>query len=376
MTAEPAFLVAAVRRFLHADAPLSEPKNIDWDILLRLASDHAVTPMLYSVLRDVPLPERIATELRSAFETSVQWSMAQSGELAGLAALLAEHEVPFIALKGPLLSRYLYGELTARSSGDIDLLVKPDHVLRIRDLLASRGYRVANTLHWSSDSAYLRSRENEISFESPSGVSIDVHWRILPGYFASPFDGLDVWETSQTVMLAGRQIQTLSPEHLLILICSHSAKHAFERLGWICDISRFLIVTPNLNWSAIVNQAERTRTLRQLSIGVALAADVLGAPRPRQLTEDPAVTNLAHSVQDRLFAGNARRVSALELTRFCVELLDNGPHRFRFLTGHYLTPSEAEYKVLSLPPSLYFLYYPYRPVRLFAKHVLRRVIRS
>ena len=153
MTAEPAFLVAAVRRFLHADAPLSEPKNIDWDILLRLASDHAVTPMLYSVLRDVPLPERIATELRSAFETSVQWSMAQSGELAGLAALLAEHEVPFIALKGPLLSRYLYGELTARSSGDIDLLVKPDHVLRIRDLLASRGYRVANTLHWRSDSA-------------------------------------------------------------------------------------------------------------------------------------------------------------------------------------------------------------------------------
>src|SRR5436190_613938 len=109
--------------------------------------------MLYSVLRDVPLPERIATELRSAFETSV-------------------------------------------------------------------------------------------------------HWSILPGYFASPFDGLDVWETSQTVMLAGRQIQTLSPEHLLILICSHSAKHAFERLGWICDISRFLIVTPNLNWSAIVNQAE------------------------------------------------------------------------------------------------------------------------
>src|SRR5437016_2947007 len=239
VTREPAFLVAAVRRFLHPDAALPEAKTIDWNILLRLASDHAVTPILYSVFRDVPLPDGIATELRSAFESSVQWSMAQSGELARLAALLDQHGVPFIALKGPLLSHYLYGELTTRSSGDIDLLVNRNDVLRTRELLAPRGYRIANTLHWNSDSACLRSRENEISFESPSGVSVDVHWRILPGYFASPFDGLDVWEASKAMTLAGRQVRTLSPEHLLILICSHSAKHAFERLGWICDIARF-----------------------------------------------------------------------------------------------------------------------------------------
>jgi len=59
------------------------------------------------------------------------------------------------SLKGPLLSWYLYGELGARSSGDIDLLVKPGDLLRIRDLLLSRGFRVANTLHlgWICDMA-------------------------------------------------------------------------------------------------------------------------------------------------------------------------------------------------------------------------------
>ncbi len=128
--------------------------------------------------------------------------------------------------------------------------------------------------------------------------------------------------------LAGRQVLTLAPEHLLLLICSHSAKHGFERLGWICDIARFLIVSENLVWPAAVAQARRTRTLRQFSTGIRLAVDLLRAPVPEVLPED-------------------------------------------HLTGHYLTPSEAEYKVLHLPPSMYFLYYPFRPARLLTKHVLR-----
>ena len=372
MRGEPTFLVAAVRRFLHPDTPLPDPGNIDWSALVRLASAHAVTPMLYAALREVSMPDAIAAELRSGYESSVQRSLAQSGELARLSGLLEKHGIPVITVKGPLLSRYLYNNLSARSSGDIDLLARPEDVLRIRDVLVPRQYRVANTLHWNSDSAYLRSRENEISFASPSGVSIDVHWRLLPRYFASPFDDLDVWKSVRTAMLAGRQIRTLAPEHVLLLICSHSAKHAFERLGWICDIARFLTVTPDLDWPAIMGQAARTRTLRQVSLGVRLAADVLGAPLPAGLPEDPAVTRLAGLVRDRLLGGVATPTPARDLTRFCLGLVENSRHRLRFLTGHYLTPSEAEHMVLRLPPSLYFLYYPFRPARLFAKHVLGR----
>ena len=372
MRAEPTFLVAAVRRFLHPDTALTDPGNIDWSALVRLASAHAVTPMLYAALREVSMPDAIAAELRSGYESSVQRSLAQSGELARLSALLEKHGIPVITVKGPLLSRYLYNNLSARSSSDIDLLARPEDVLRIRDVLVPRQYRVANTLHWNSDSAYLRSRENEISFASPSGVSIDVHWRLLPRYFASPFDDLDVWRSVRTAMLAGRQIRTLAPEHVLLLICSHSAKHAFERLGWICDIARFLTVTPDLDWPAVIAQAARTRTLRQVSLGVRLAADVLGAPLPAGLPEDPAVARLAGLVRDRLLGGVATPTPARDLTRFCLGLVENSRHRLRFLTGHYLTPSEAEHMVLRLPPSLYFLYYPFRPARLFAKHVLGR----
>ena len=84
--------------------------------------------------------------------------------------------------------------------------------------------------------------------------------------------------------------------------------------------------------------------------------------------------HLADVVKDRFLSGVTEPLPAGELTRFCLGLLETRQHRLRYLTGHYLTPSEAEYKALQLPPSMYFLYYPFRPARLLTKHVLRSSI--
>ena len=109
---------------------LQDPTEIDWTALLRLAAAHAVTPMLYAALRDQSIPEAVQENLRCALEESVR-RMAQSGEFARVAGLFEERGIPMVALKGPLLSRYLYGDLGARTSGDIDLLAKPKDVARI-----------------------------------------------------------------------------------------------------------------------------------------------------------------------------------------------------------------------------------------------------
>src|SRR5262249_20139441 len=154
-------------------------------------------------------------------------------------------------------SRYLYGDFGVRSSGDIDVLVKRESVRELRDVLVSSGYRLTTILHWKSSSACLRSRENEISFVSPSDIRVDVHWRLVPSYFASAFDEVNVWESARTEEIAGRQIHTLAPEHLLLFLCAHGSKHMFDRLGWICDVAQFLTVTKDLDWTAISAVANR-----------------------------------------------------------------------------------------------------------------------
>jgi hypothetical protein len=55
------------------------------------------------------------------------------------------------------------------------------------------------------------------------------------------------------------------------------------------------------------------------------------------------------------------------LVAFCLRTFESQRHRLRCVRGH-LAPSWAEYQSLALPPSLYWLYYLFPPMRLIAKH--------
>ena len=370
---EPEYLIGAVHHFLEASALLPTPGKMDWTELLDLAQAHAMIPMLYTALRDESIPAQAAEELNAKYEQSVQRSLAQIGELARLAGLFERSGIPVVALKGPMLSQYLYGDFALRASGDIDVLVKAEDVLRVREILISNGYRGTNALPSNSRSACLRLRGKEMAFESPSGVSVDVHWRLVPPHFASVFDKLDPWESLRAESLAGRQIPTLSPETQFLFLCVHAAKHMFERLGWVCDIARFMTVTPDLDWRRIVAEARRTQTVRQVSLAVELAAALWSVRVPVELAADPSVEALLRIVRTRLYAGARPPALAPESNPFLLRLFEGTPDRLRFLWGEYVTPSEAEYRVLRLPSWLHFLYYPFRPVRLLWKHGARAV---
>src|ERR1051326_1752127 len=125
MRSEPAFLLAAVRRFLNPEAPLPDFANINWTELLRLADAHAVTPMLFTALEGSRIPDAAAAQLRSALETSVLRSLGQAAELVRLVGLLEREKSEVVALKGPTLSRYLYGDVGSRVSGEIEVIVRP-----------------------------------------------------------------------------------------------------------------------------------------------------------------------------------------------------------------------------------------------------------
>jgi hypothetical protein len=47
MSREPEFLIAALRRSLHPDAPIPDHSKIDWNTLLGLASDHGVSSSVH-----------------------------------------------------------------------------------------------------------------------------------------------------------------------------------------------------------------------------------------------------------------------------------------------------------------------------------------
>lgn len=51
--------------------------------------------------------------------------------------------------------------------------------------------------------------------------------------------------------------------------------------------------------------------------------------------------------------------------------LERTSQQVRLAFGMFIQPTEAEYRVLQLPPALYWTYYLFRPVRLAAKYTRR-----
>ena len=111
-----------------------------------------------------------------------------------------------------------------------------------------------------------------------------------------------------------------------------------------------------------------------------LAEDLLGAPIPEAARErlrgDPAVRALGERVRIRMFAG-PHPPTVWERRTFYWRVRERWHDRLRDFARAAFTPTEADWRVVRLPDSLFILYYLIRPIRLAAKYGARlvRVVR-
>jgi hypothetical protein len=228
-------------------------------------------------------------------------------------------------------------------------------------------FRLESGLHWSCASACLRSKEGELSFRrAGDGVRLDLHWRLLPDYFASSLDGERVWEHLGAMRLAGRDVPALSTEDLLLFLCAHGSKHRWECLGWLCDVA-LLLQRGEIDWPLLIALARDQHIERIVLLGLRLACDLLGSPLPdavrQAIDRDGMVTKLVDEVLATIFLPRAE-ASPVKDGLLNLRMLERASDKLRFLRGLLITPTEAEWRRLLLPPALFFLYYPYRLARL------------
>ena len=146
-------------------------------------------------------------------------------ELVLITALFEEAKIVHLPLKGSVL-RALYPAPWMRSSCDIDILVHEEDIERAKSILLEKGYRpFSSTAH-------------DVSFDSPRGVHIELHFRLLEeGVSAVMQETLSgVW--SYASPREGRVYeQMLSDDFFYYYHIAHMAKHY---LHGGCGIRPFL----------------------------------------------------------------------------------------------------------------------------------------
>ncbi len=300
-------------------------EDLDWERLLDAAPLHGIEPLLYWSLNTTcpeAVPKAVLRRLRRHFYANAGRTLFLTGELLKLLQALQAHGIPAIPFKGPTLAAAAYGNLALRQAGDLDILIHQRDLTRAEDLFTGNGYRRRAAPAGLRKAILQKAVLWEADFVHDAGSAIDLHWGLLPKYFAFPVSLERCWARCQAVTLSGAIVATLAPEDLLLFLCLHGAKHHWERLQWVCDIAGLVRAYPGLAWDRLMDEAAAIGARRMLLLGLFLAADLLGACLPemvrRSIAHDRTIPVLSAQVQERLFSG------------FYLRALDSVQHRLRF----------------------------------------------
>ena len=352
-------------------------RELDWEAIIAFARRHAVEALLYTALQrsfaELVPPDALAS-LRDHYFVGTQHTMALTAELLQLMKLFGAAGIAALPLKGPALAMLAYGNLSLRWSGDLDILVRSADVMAAKELLLARGY-ISEPLMTSREE-HLRLKTHYVFafVHTTSNVSVEIHYRFRPYYFAFDFGAERIWQELASVNLGGSQMPSLSPEDLLIFLCAHGTNHLWERLAWICDIAGLIQQQPQLNWAQLQRRARALGSQRMLGLGLLLAHDLLGAPVPAVLLamarRDRYIPTLASQVCNDLFEPIAKEYGVWSSARFHLRARERWRDRLRYGLRLATVTTAEDWDLLPLPASLVWVYSVIRPVRLLLTYGL------
>lgn len=366
----------ALRQFFSAD--------IDWGYLTHAAEHHRLVPLLYGQLSQtaaMSVPEHILNHLRQAYVLNAAHNLRLTAELLRLIDLFQSNGIAIVPFKGPVLAELLYGNVSLRQFGDLDILVKREDVRRAREILVADGYQPEFVLSGKFEAEYIRS-EHAFQFQKENCTFVvELHWRFGSRNQVFPLDARDVWNRLARQFFQGRELPALAREDLLIYLCVHGAKHGWDRLEWIRCVAELVSGSDAMNWDIVIRRSRQSGAERALYVGLRLAESLASPPLPAPILDamrsDGAAQVLAEQALANLFTEETDH-SRRELHRqtFYLRTRERWFDRARILffsTARVPHPLAKDWHLFKVPVSMSFLYYLLRPMRLMREYGFRRL---
>jgi hypothetical protein len=316
------------------------------------------------------MPADILSQVQAASRLIAATNLARAAELCRIVRTFHQEGVVVVPLKGPVLAATAYGSVALRQFVDLDLLVVEADLSRACNLLLASGYRPRDATARVPSRPYVPGRFNP--FVNDAGVAVDLQCGFEGAGFSFPLTAL-FWERLDSRPILGVDMTVFPAEETLLLLCIHGWKHRWERLAWICDVAEWLRSHPDLDRDRLLRRARAARSVRLLTLGIALARHLLDVEFPdgNPWPADPTVTREAKGVERRFFAESPRPPTVWTAAYSRIRLKDTTRERAGYLARlarHVLrdafVPTDEDRRSITLPRWLDPLYVVVRPLRL------------
>ncbi|WP_040952948.1 nucleotidyltransferase family protein [Gorillibacterium massiliense] len=350
--------------------------DIDWNSFIQLVRHHRIGPYLYAAIKPIGegiIPEEVRQTLAMEAKMNMFQMLQLTGEVEKVTESFQAAGIRSLLLKGPALAKALYGDISLRISGDIDILIPVEKIEEAHKVLTDLGYCFiqGSAPHILED--WIR-RDHHICFYHPENrVQIEVHWRLNPDMGKEPeFDVL--WERRQRSNVSKSEIYYLGKNDLFLYLVSHGARHGWFRLRWLLDIHRMALLEQD--WPKIISLMQKYGFVKAGGQALLLAAAIFHTPvssENKRLTKGKQPMKLAKLtlpfIREMIeFYGEepvGKEISR-KFDRYMFSM-KSMRQKWAYFTNR-LYPSSYDAKLLPLPAVLHFLYFPLRPFLWFWRH--------
>jgi hypothetical protein len=293
--------------FLRACASPASPREqivtrlsagLDWNVLPELAEEHGILGIVAVRLQELSY-EHVPLAVREKFQERMKaqslFTLSMMAELYRIVDDFAQAGIEALLVKGPLISFLAYGDLSVRSFVDLDLLVRDRDILRAFQRMTAMGFNAS-----VPESAVRAGRiPGEYLFKRAGTMRlVELHTERSFRYYPRRMRMEDLYARQRRVPLDGREMPALSIEDELLLNCIHGAKHFWERLIWVADVTALVARHSNIDWARVRQAARDVGAERMLHIGLELGETILGAQLPPEMVaevaQDAAAKELCH----------------------------------------------------------------------------------
>ena len=344
-----------------------------------LAKINLVEPIVAHSLIDVIDEESLPSHWQHSHNESSLRISAYLSELDRVAAILAENNIPLIALKNGGIARGIYHCIGCNPMGDLDVLVDKKHFKDAHHILLSEGYHFE--FRSPLENAELEEAEKlggaEYWKTLPSGENLwfELQWRAVAGKWIRPDQEPTAEELiSRSIPISGTAVRLLSPEDNLLQVSLHTAKHSYIRHPGFrlnLDVDR-IVRSQQVDWDIFVKRVLNFKVKTPVYFSLAIPNALFGTPIPDNVLTMLKPSVLKEEIISRwlqkadLFNPDAPKFGRIGYIIFTIMLYDDWTGLFKgiFPEGNWMR-KQYKFKSKFLLP----YYYIYRLASLIFKRL-------